>query len=79
MLQWISENVGTILICMGLIVIVALIVRSLIRQKKQGKSSCGKTMEWGRRGPFPRERPSADSNKGGSQPASGASRPAGGR
>ena len=41
MLQWISENVGTILICMGLIVIVALIVRSLIRQKKQGKSSCG--------------------------------------
>ena len=37
MLQWISENVGTILICMGLIVIVALIVRSL----KQGKSSCG--------------------------------------
>lgn len=41
MLQWISENVGTILICMGLIVIVALIVRGLIRQKKQGKSSCG--------------------------------------
>ena len=45
MLQWISENVGTILICMGLIVIVALIVRSLIvyllRQKKAGKSSCG--------------------------------------
>ena len=41
MLQWINENVGTILICMGLIVIVALIVRSLIRQKKQGKSSCG--------------------------------------
>lgn len=112
MLQWISENVGTILICMGLIVIVALIVRSLIRQKKQGKSPAGpdaptapctvsairtdgrrkchkgrdteaprvpslllspvccgrpsrrKTMEWGRRGPFPRERPSADSNKG---------------
>ena len=41
MLQWINENVGTILICMGLIVIVALIVRSLIRQNKQGKSSCG--------------------------------------
>ena len=41
MLQWISENVGTILICMGLIVIVALIVRSLFRQKKQGKFSCG--------------------------------------
>ena len=41
MLQWIGENVGTILICIGLIVIVALIVRSLIRQKKQGKSSCG--------------------------------------
>ena len=35
MLQWISENVGTILICIGLIVIVALIVRSLIRQKNR--------------------------------------------
>ena len=41
MLQWISENIGTIVIGLILLVVVGLIVRSLIRQKKQGKSSCG--------------------------------------
>ena len=41
MLQWIQTNLGTMLICAVLIVIVALIVRSLVRQKRQGKSSCG--------------------------------------
>ena len=41
MLQWISTNLSTILICIFLLAIVILIIRSLIRQKKQGKSSCG--------------------------------------
>ena len=41
MLQWISAHIGTILICLALAAIVILILRSLIRQKKQGKSSCG--------------------------------------
>ena len=42
MLQWISEQCRHHFdLYAGLIVIVALIVRSLIRQKKQGKSSCG--------------------------------------
>lgn len=41
MIQWLSANIGTILICLVLLVIVGLIVRSLIRQKKRGKSSCG--------------------------------------
>ena len=41
MLQWIGTNIGTILICLVLIVVVFFIVRSLLRQKKQGKSSCG--------------------------------------
>lgn len=41
MLQWIQTNLGTMLICAVLIVIVALIVRSLVRQKRQGKSACG--------------------------------------
>ena len=41
MLQWIGANIGTILICLVLIVVVFFIVRSLLRQKKQGKSSCG--------------------------------------
>ena len=41
MVQWISENLGTILISIGLIATVVAIIRSLIRNKKQGKSSCG--------------------------------------
>lgn len=41
MLQWFSDNLGTILISLGLLAVVALIIRSQIRQKKQGKSSCG--------------------------------------
>ena len=41
MLQWIVANMGTILICLVLVAVVALVVRSLIRQKRQGKYSCG--------------------------------------
>ena len=41
MLHWISANLSTILITLVLIAIVVLIIRSLIRQKKQGKSSWG--------------------------------------
>ena len=41
MLHWISANLSTILITLVLIAIVVLIIRSLICQKKQGKSSCG--------------------------------------
>lgn len=41
MLQWIGANLGTILICLVLIAVIGLIVRSLVRQKQQGKSSCG--------------------------------------
>ena len=41
MLQWISMNIGTILISLVLLAVVGLIIRSMIRQKKQGKSSCG--------------------------------------
>ena len=41
MLAWIAQNLGTILISAALLVIVIAIVRYLIRQKKQGRSSCG--------------------------------------
>ncbi len=41
MFQWIEANLSTILICFALIVIVAMIIWHLVRQKKQGKSSCG--------------------------------------
>ncbi len=41
MLAWIAENIGTILITAALVLIVALIARKLIKDKKKGKSSCG--------------------------------------
>lgn len=41
MLQWIGANIGTILVGLVLLAVVALIVRSMLRDKKQGKSSCG--------------------------------------
>ena len=45
MLSWIMENIGTILITIVLAVIVVLIIRSLVKDKKQGKSSCGPPRE----------------------------------
>ncbi|MCR4604772.1 MAG: FeoB-associated Cys-rich membrane protein [Eubacterium sp.] len=41
MMEWIMNNIGTIVITMLLIVVVALIVHSMLKDKKQGKSSCG--------------------------------------
>lgn len=41
MLQWLSANLGTILISIVLLAIVILIVVYLLRQKKAGKNSCG--------------------------------------
>ena len=41
MFAWIAQNIATILICLGLLLIVVAILVSLIRNKKQGKSSCG--------------------------------------
>ena len=41
MLAWITENIGTILISAGLLLIVVLIIVKLVKDKKQGKSSCG--------------------------------------
>lgn len=41
MFHWISENLPTLLISALLLAIVTSISIYLIRQKKQGKSSCG--------------------------------------
>lgn len=41
MLQWFIANIGSIFVCLVLLAAVSLIVRSLIRQKKQGRTSCG--------------------------------------
>ena len=41
MFVWLIENLGTILVTLLLIVIVTMIILYLIREKKQGRSSCG--------------------------------------
>ena len=42
MLQWFMENAGTIIVSLGLIALVAAIIVSLLNDRKQGRSSCGK-------------------------------------
>lgn len=41
MLFWVTKYLPTVLICAVLVVVVGLIVFSLIRDKRRGKSSCG--------------------------------------
>ena len=41
MFTWITENLATILISAGLLLIVVLIIVKLVKDKKKGKSSCG--------------------------------------
>ena len=39
--EWLSQNLGTIIVCAVIIAGCALLVWSLIRDKKKGKSLCG--------------------------------------
>ena len=41
MLDWITENLSTIVVSLILMLVVAGIIRKLVRDKKKGKSSCG--------------------------------------
>ena len=41
MLSWLSANIGTVLITLLLIAVVAVIVVRLRKDKKKGVSSCG--------------------------------------
>ena len=41
MLAWLSNNIATVIISLVLAVIVALIIFSLVKNKKKGESSCG--------------------------------------
>ena len=41
MLTWISSNIGTIIVAAILIVVVIAIIRSTIKDKLNGNSSCG--------------------------------------
>lgn len=41
MLQFFSDNLGTILVILVLLVVVGLILRKLIHDKRAGKTTCG--------------------------------------
>lgn len=41
MLIWVAKYLPTVLICVALVVVVGLIIFSLVRDKRRGKSSCG--------------------------------------
>ena len=41
MLTWIQANLATLIISMLLLAVVTAIILRLIRNKRQGKSSCG--------------------------------------
>lgn len=40
-MNWITENLGTIIVALILAAVVFAILRKLVKDKKQGKSSCG--------------------------------------
>lgn len=41
MFMWIRENIGTIIVCIILIVLVAMALIKIVRNRKYGNSSCG--------------------------------------
>lgn len=41
MLQFLSENIATIALTLGLCVLVGAIIAYLVHEKKAGKTSCG--------------------------------------
>ena len=41
MIAWLSANLANIIIIAILVVVVTLVIRGMIRDKKAGKSSCG--------------------------------------
>ena len=41
MVSWMMENLSTILIAIGLILLVYAIIAKMVKDKKQAKSSCG--------------------------------------
>ncbi|MGN0518922.1 MAG: FeoB-associated Cys-rich membrane protein [Acutalibacteraceae bacterium] len=41
MLLWLKANLATIIISVILVITVALVIRKMIKDKRQGKSSCG--------------------------------------
>lgn len=40
-MDWLISNLSTIIICLILAAVVGLIIFSMVKDKKKGKSSCG--------------------------------------
>lgn len=40
-MEFLTQNIGTIVISAGLIAVVALAIRSLVKEKKKGTCHCG--------------------------------------
>lgn len=41
MLAWLTQNLATIVVCAVLLLVTALIIVKIVRDRKQGKNSCG--------------------------------------
>lgn len=41
MLDWLTENLATIIVLIAVVAVVAGVIAVMVRDKKQGKSSCG--------------------------------------
>ena len=41
MLSWLHNNLGTVAVCVGLAILLGAVAIHMIKEKKQGKSSCG--------------------------------------
>ena len=41
MLTWISQNIGTLIVIVILAAVVAAVIVKIVKDKRQGKSSCG--------------------------------------
>ncbi|MBP5281712.1 MAG: FeoB-associated Cys-rich membrane protein [Lachnospiraceae bacterium] len=40
-MSWIIQNIGTIIVCIILVAVIAGILYNMVKNKKKGKSSCG--------------------------------------
>jgi len=41
MLAWLTANIGTIVVALAVAAILALIIRGVLKDRRQGKSTCG--------------------------------------
>ena len=41
MLEWLAANIGTIIVALIVIAVIAFVVARMVKDKKVGKSSCG--------------------------------------